>query len=72
MVATAFKLVRVSCVQLENQFAKLQTSVAYVWRRFRTDAKCEDGRVVLAGFEMGTRRWFALELTQREASHLFN
>jgi hypothetical protein len=43
---------------------------------FRTDAKCEQGRVVLGGWE--TRdpphlaRWFSLEVTPGQAPYLFN
>eukprot|EP00435_Cladocopium_sp_Y103_P007668 s5210_g2.t1 len=44
---------------------------------FRTDAKCEEGRIVLGGWEVGKTsdpkksRWFALEISPKEASWLF-
>eukprot|EP00435_Cladocopium_sp_Y103_P074174 s127_g47.t1 len=39
--------------------------------RFRTDAKCADHYVVLAGWELDTRRWFPLRVTVVEAPFLF-
>ena len=43
---------------------------------FRTDAKCETGRVVLAGWETKDvpcrARWFSLELFPRDAPYLFD
>ena len=77
VVATAPKMVRLACMYLENQFAKqrymfsCKYPVKFSGDRFRTDAKCDDGRVVLAGFEVGSRRWFALELSQNDAPYLF-
>ena len=42
---------------------------------FRTDAKCEDGRVVLAGWEVSDdpmkARWFRVELSPQMAPYLF-
>ena len=35
--------------------------------RFRTDAKCADGYVVLAGWELDTRRWFSLRALPSDA-----
>ena len=39
--------------------------------QFRTDAKCTDTFVVLAGWELKTRRWFALKLGPKEVPYLF-
>ena len=39
--------------------------------QFRTDAKCADGFIVLAGWELGSRRWFSFRLTPVEAPFLF-
>ena len=39
--------------------------------QFRTDAKCADGYIVLAGWELGSRRWFSFRLTPVEAPFLF-
>jgi len=42
---------------------------------FRTDAKCEDGRVVLGGWDMNDNtmlaRWFSIEVSPSEAPFLF-
>ena len=39
--------------------------------QFRTGAKCTDTFVVLAGWELKTRRWFALKLGPKEVPYLF-
>lgn len=39
--------------------------------QFRTDAKCTDEYVVLAGWELSTRRWFSLRLGPKEVPYLF-
>ena len=39
---------------------------------FRTDAKCEKGRVVLGGHHLQTGRWFILELLPEDAPFLFD
>ena len=39
---------------------------------FRTDAKCEPGRVVLAGHHLKTQEWFILDLGPHEAPFLFD
>lgn len=39
---------------------------------FRTDAKCEDGRVVLAGHHLSSREWFILEVLPGQAPFLFD
>ena len=39
--------------------------------QFRTDAKCTDSFVVLAGWELDTKRWFSVRLGPREVPYLF-
>jgi len=39
--------------------------------RFRTDAKCAQGYIVLAGWDMQTRKWFALKLGPAEVPYFF-
>ena len=39
--------------------------------RFRTDAKCTTEFVVLAGWEIGTKRWFSIKLGPTEVPYLF-
>ena len=45
---------------------------------FRTDAKCDEGRVILGGWELGREadpkksRWFALEVSAADAPWLFD
>ena len=39
--------------------------------QFRTDAKCSDGLVILAGWELESRRWFSLRVYQGDAPYLF-
>ena len=39
--------------------------------QFRTDAKCADGYIVLAGWELKSRRWFSFRLTPVETPFLF-
>ena len=38
---------------------------------FRTDAKCTDSFVVLAGWELQSKRWFSLKLGPEEVPYLF-
>ena len=39
--------------------------------RFRTDAKCADGYIVLGGWELESKRWFSLRIGPAEAPFLF-
>jgi len=39
--------------------------------RFRTDAKCADGYIVLAGWELDTKRWYSLRIGPTETPFLF-
>ena len=43
----------------------------YSTEQFRTDAKCTDTHVVLAGWELNTKRWFSLRLGPLEVPYLF-
>ena len=38
---------------------------------FRTDAKCENNLVVLAGYHFPDGRWFSVRVTPRDAPYLF-
>jgi len=76
-------LVRLSLVYLEEQLTKGERMVSSslppepLGEIFRTDAKCEDGKVVLAGWELGRTklfseaRWFSLSLTEPQVPWLF-
>eukprot|EP00435_Cladocopium_sp_Y103_P073986 s172_g46.t1 len=39
--------------------------------QFRTDAKCTDEFVVIAGWELKSRRWFSLKLSREQVPYLF-
>eukprot|EP00435_Cladocopium_sp_Y103_P004193 s6226_g1.t1 len=39
--------------------------------QFRTDAKCANGYIVLAGWELATRRWFSLRIGPEDTPFLF-
>ena len=39
--------------------------------QFRTDAKCTDSFVVIAGWEVKTKRWFSLRLEEDQVPYLF-
>ena len=39
--------------------------------QFRTDAKCADGYIVLAGWELSTKRWFSVRVLPEDAPYLF-
>ena len=45
----------------------------HAWKQevFRTDAKCERGRIVLGGHHIGYGRWFSLEFGEAELPCLF-
>ena len=38
---------------------------------FRTDAKCETGKVTFGGYHLGDGRWFSLSVSPSEAPYLF-
>ena len=69
-------------VYLEETFAEMEYKVSPLRRAkshqtaFFTDAKCEDGRVVLGGWEsLGpviSARWFSLSLKPEDAPYLFD
>ena len=68
----------------------LSSSLLFTWKKplprlkkarseqpaFFTDAKCEDGRVVLKGWEslgpVGSARWFSISLKPEDAPYLFD
>ena len=65
---------------LKRQLASVSYMVSAKWPSFvsqeifRTDAKCEDKRVVLAGWEVNSDprcSWFRIVLTSSEAPYLF-
>ena len=62
---------------LHNEFLRetflvsAKRPVRFLEDQFRTDAKCTDTFVVLAGWELKTRRWFALRLGPKEVPYLF-
>ena len=76
-------LVRLSLVYLEEQLTKGERVVSSslppepLGEILRTDAKFEDGKVVLAGWELGPTklfseaRWFSLSLTESQVPWLF-
>ena len=39
--------------------------------RLRTDAKCADGFIVIAGWELQTRKWFSLNLKPADIPCMF-
>ena len=76
-VATMPKMVRLVCLYLEQQLEA--RSFMYSCKRpkcisgdlFRTDAKCENGRVTLGGYHLTGGQWFSLSVGPREAPYLF-
>ena len=76
-VAKAPKLVILTCLFLEEQLTEKQFMLCCRWpvelkqEVFRTDAKCESGRIVFCGHHLGDGRWFSLEFGQLELPCLF-
>eukprot|EP00435_Cladocopium_sp_Y103_P041011 s612_g11.t1 len=76
-VATAPRLVMMVLRFLRSQFADCvymntcRRPQQGAGELFRTDAKCETGRVVLGGHHLETGAWFSLELTSTHAPFLF-
>ena len=76
-VATMPKLVRLVCMYIEQQL--LAKTFMYSCKRplviegdlFRTDAKCETGKVTFGGYHLGDGRWFSLSASPSEAPYLF-
>ena len=77
------ELLALSCIFIKEKFAKGLRKIPCGLKElelgelFRTDAKCEPGRVVLGGWLIGNRAeiwespWFSLTLTPAEAPWLF-
>ena len=77
------ELLALSCIFIKEKFAKGLRKIPCGLKElelgelFRTDAKCEPGRVVLGGWLIGSRAecwdspWFSLTLTPAEAPWLF-
>eukprot|EP00435_Cladocopium_sp_Y103_P050988 s1843_g15.t1 len=55
----------------ETYLVSTKRPVVLPGERFRTDAKCTDTYVVLAGWEMETGRWFSLRLSAEQVPFLF-
>ena len=76
-VATAPKLVRLVCMFLEKQFEEQKFMFSCLKPQrltnevFRTDAKCENNLVVLAGYHFPDGKWFSVRVTPRDAPYLF-
>ena len=76
-VATMPKLVRLVCLYIEQQL--MAKTFMYSCKRpcviegdlFRTDAKCETGKVTFGGYHLGDGRWFSLSVSPSEAPYLF-
>ena len=77
-VATAPKMVRLVIhylrMQLEVLTRRLSSAapVKASSEEFRTDAKCERGRVVLGGHHLSTKQWFIIEVSPEQAPYLFD
>lgn len=71
------KLVRLVCLYIEQQL--MAKTFMYSCKRpcviegdlFRTDAKCETGKVTFGGYHLGDGRWFSLSVSPSEAPYLF-
>eukprot|EP00435_Cladocopium_sp_Y103_P041551 s3778_g11.t1 len=76
-VATATRLVKLVCMFLEKQFEEQRFMFSCVKPErfaneiFRTDAKCENKLVVLAGYHFCDGRWFSVRLGPEDAPYLF-
>ena len=76
-VATAPGLVKLVCRYLEAQFSKRSFMFSCKWPvvlkgdAFRTDAKCETGRVVFGGHSLLDDTWFSLEVDKATAPFMF-
>eukprot|EP00435_Cladocopium_sp_Y103_P068509 s490_g31.t1 len=59
--------------ELKNETYMVSTRRPKVFSgdQFRTDAKCADGYVVLAGWELQSKRWFAVRVGPADAPFLF-
>ena len=58
-------------LRAETFMVSTRRPIKHVGDQFRTDAKCSDGLVILAGWELKTRRWFSLRVYPGDAPYLF-
>eukprot|EP00435_Cladocopium_sp_Y103_P068426 s272_g31.t1 len=58
-------------LQTESYMVSTKRPLVFSGERFRTDAKCANGYVVLGGWEVASRRWFSLKLLPKDAPYLF-
>ena len=70
LVMLALKFLEVQLVGCEYMHTCLRPQ-GLTGEQFRTGAKCETGKVVLAGHCLGDKRWFALEVFPEQAPFLF-
>ena len=55
----------------ETFLVSARRPVSFLGDQFRTDAKCTDTYGVLAGWELSSKRWFALRVGPAEVPYLF-
>lgn len=55
----------------DNYLVSVKRPVHYIGEAFRTDAKCTDQSVTLAGWEPATGRRFSLDISPSNAPYLF-
>ena len=58
-------------LKAESYLVSVKRPLSVTGERFRTDAKCADGYIVLAGWELETRRWFAMRLLPVDTPYFF-
>eukprot|EP00435_Cladocopium_sp_Y103_P067626 s1270_g30.t1 len=58
-------------LKAESYMVSTKRPVVYDGDMFRTDAKCACGFIVLAGWELSSRRWFAVKVLPGDASYMF-
>ena len=77
-VATMPKMAKLVILYLKSQLVVLTRRLSTITptklhqEHFRTDAKCEQGRVVLAGHNLIDGRWFIIEAKPTQAEYLFD
>eukprot|EP00435_Cladocopium_sp_Y103_P018236 s1517_g4.t1 len=55
----------------EQFMVSAQRPVYFSSEQFRTDAKCTDDFIVIAGWELKSRKWFSLKLDRDQVPYLF-
>ena len=58
-------------LKLESYMVSTKRPVKFTDEQFRTDAKCADGMIILAGWELKSRRWFSVRVLPSDALYLF-